>query len=209
MITLKYTRTFPISLLSHVDTLRIIQRVLRRAGVKVAFSQGFRPHMLLFMSPPLSLGIESECEYVSIDCTDDINGIEKRLNAFCPMGMRITDAFYTQSKPNLAAKITSALFEITAEGLGKALSVKNDRPVIIIEKDGSEKDVTDLIQSIDITDDNTVIVRLSYGNKTLKADKLLSYWVNLYSIDTSKGCSIKKLKMFVNEENVDAFLSRL
>ena len=64
MIAIKYAKRYPLSMISQSDMLNVIKRILTRAGVKVEYSAGFNPHMLLYFSPALSLGIESECEYV-------------------------------------------------------------------------------------------------------------------------------------------------
>jgi len=65
VIVVKFERKFPASLISHVDLINVINRTLRRAGFDVAYSEGFNPHMLLFFSPPLPVGCESGCEYVT------------------------------------------------------------------------------------------------------------------------------------------------
>ena len=46
MITLKYYKKDKAIYLSHIDVLRHMNRTFRRAGIDVAFSQGFNPHMV-------------------------------------------------------------------------------------------------------------------------------------------------------------------
>ena len=69
MITLKYRKSGNAVFISHIDTLRGMVRAIRRAEINMAYSKGFNPHMLLFFSPPLALGVNSEAEYVTADCT--------------------------------------------------------------------------------------------------------------------------------------------
>jgi radical SAM family uncharacterized protein/radical SAM-linked protein len=52
--------------MSHLDNLRLFERILRRAGTPVQYSQGFNPTMKLSYSPPLPLGFTSEAEYLDI-----------------------------------------------------------------------------------------------------------------------------------------------
>jgi uncharacterized protein (DUF2344 family) len=46
--------------LSHAETIRVFQRACVRAGVQVAYSQGFNPHQKMSLVPPRSVGVESD-----------------------------------------------------------------------------------------------------------------------------------------------------
>ena len=45
--------------LSHAETIRVFQRACVRAGVQIAYSQGFNPHQKMSLVPPRSVGVES------------------------------------------------------------------------------------------------------------------------------------------------------
>ena len=44
MIAFRYTKTDGAEYISHLDLLRHIDRILRRAGIEVGYSQGFHKH---------------------------------------------------------------------------------------------------------------------------------------------------------------------
>jgi len=46
--------------LSHAETIRVFQRACVRAGVQIAYSQGFNPHQQMSLVPPRSVGVESD-----------------------------------------------------------------------------------------------------------------------------------------------------
>ncbi|MGB7583163.1 MAG: TIGR03936 family radical SAM-associated protein [Sedimentisphaerales bacterium] len=46
--------------LSHAETIRVFQRACVRAGVQIAYSQGFNPHQRMSLVPPRSVGVESD-----------------------------------------------------------------------------------------------------------------------------------------------------
>ena len=92
MIAVKYAKRYPLSMISQSDMLNVIKRILTRAGVKVEYSAGFNPHMLLYFSPALSLGIESECEYVCAAAGYAPDLIEK-LNGAAPSGFECLKVF--------------------------------------------------------------------------------------------------------------------
>lgn len=49
--------------IGHLDVMRYFQKALRRAGMDVAFSEGFSPHMIMSFAAPLGVGITSSGEY--------------------------------------------------------------------------------------------------------------------------------------------------
>jgi radical SAM family uncharacterized protein/radical SAM-linked protein len=59
----KYTKTGPARFIGHLDLVRIFDRTMRRAGIPIAYSQGFHPHPKISFGPPLPLGMRSVAEY--------------------------------------------------------------------------------------------------------------------------------------------------
>lgn len=52
--------------ISHLDIIRLWQRAFRRAGVELAYSEGFNPHPRISLAAPLALGVTSEAELMDI-----------------------------------------------------------------------------------------------------------------------------------------------
>ena len=65
-VRLRWGKTARYRYMSHLDNMRFIERALRRAGVPVAYSQGFNPTMKLSFGPPLPLGFTSDVEFVDV-----------------------------------------------------------------------------------------------------------------------------------------------
>lgn len=63
----RFAKLGPLRFLSHLDTVEIFKRALRRAGVPVAYSQGNVPAMRIAILHPLPVGAESECEYLNLE----------------------------------------------------------------------------------------------------------------------------------------------
>jgi radical SAM-linked protein len=59
-----YSRGEALRYVSHLDTQLVWERTLRRAGVPLAYSQGFNPHPRLHMACALPLGFLSRCELI-------------------------------------------------------------------------------------------------------------------------------------------------
>ena len=85
---LRYEKLGRAVLLGHLDLVREVPRILRRAGAPLWYSQGFHPKPVMTFGPALSLGVPSFEEYVDIKTTEaiELTGWVDRLNAVCPGG---------------------------------------------------------------------------------------------------------------------------
>ena len=79
--------------LGHLDTARLWQRTLRRAGLPLVFTQGFRPRLKLATGPPLSLGFTSRTELLEITLVDAPAPAQVRaqVEAVLTPGMRVVE----------------------------------------------------------------------------------------------------------------------
>lgn len=57
--------------LSHLDYASAIERMIRRSGIKMAYSEGFNPHMKISFSSALALGITASAEYCDMDVLEE------------------------------------------------------------------------------------------------------------------------------------------
>lgn len=92
-IRIKYAKTGVLRYIGHLDVMRYFQKAIRRAGLDVAYSQGYSPHQLITFAAPLGLGITSEGEYFdaemnSITSSEDMVA---RFNAVMAPDMEVKD----------------------------------------------------------------------------------------------------------------------
>ena len=118
-IRIRYTKHGKVRFTSHRDVARIFQRVLRRAGLPVAYSQGFSPRPKIAFGLALSTGHESEAEYLDIDLDPErIYGLEMgdlpaRLSNELPEGMAVTAAVIIDRRTaSLQQAVTSCTWQI-------------------------------------------------------------------------------------------------
>ena len=78
--------------ISHLDLSRLFKRAIRKADVRVGFSNGFNPHELINIVQPLSLGYEGLNEYFEIDTTEKYSAekLMEGLNSALPEGIKFT-----------------------------------------------------------------------------------------------------------------------
>lgn len=77
--------------LSHLETLGVIQRALRRSGLPLLYTKGFHPHPRLSMGPSLAVGIEGLREFFDVELTGRAEIGAEDFENLLPAGMRITD----------------------------------------------------------------------------------------------------------------------
>ena len=80
-VRLKFSKHGPVRFVGHLDVMRYFQRVFRRAGVDIAYSEGFSPHPLMSFAQPLSVGATSDGEYMDFTLRSHTNLLP---DAVCP-----------------------------------------------------------------------------------------------------------------------------
>jgi radical SAM-linked protein len=90
---LRYSRTGRLRFASHRDFQRVFERAIRRAGVPIAFSQGFNPHPRISYAGAAPTGAASRAEYLEmgLTVTCDPSKVMAALNAALPDDMAIID----------------------------------------------------------------------------------------------------------------------
>lgn len=65
-LRVKYQITDRLAYLSHLETVRSMERIVRRAGLPFAITEGFNPHMKIAFGPALPVGAGSRSEYFDL-----------------------------------------------------------------------------------------------------------------------------------------------
>ncbi|MCB2213035.1 TIGR03960 family B12-binding radical SAM protein [bacterium] len=97
----RYTRGPELRWSGHLDFVRLWERLLRRAGIPIAYSQGFHPHARLGFGPPLPVGLQSDAEYfdISLYRPMEADEIVSSINRYAPGGIRAERATVLQKRP--------------------------------------------------------------------------------------------------------------
>jgi len=130
---------------SHLDLQRTLERVIRRAGVPIAFTQGFSPHMKISYASALATGTSSEGEFVDIELAEEIapEAFLAAVNAHSPAGLRMLEArVLPQAKSDsLTSLLTAAEYRLTLvdgdlDNLPAAVAAFLAAPVVEVTKEG-------------------------------------------------------------------------
>ena len=66
LMRVKYVKRGRLAYLSHLETIRSMERIIRRAGLPYAITEGFNPHMKVSFGPALPVGAGSDGEYLDL-----------------------------------------------------------------------------------------------------------------------------------------------
>ncbi len=150
MIRAKYTKKGDLVYLSHLDLVRLFERSFRRAGVPLAFTQGFNPHPIISFAAPLSVGISSEAEYFDVVLSELMTAEQFifAMNKTLPEDIQILQAIQLDEKPTnglmqeAALMVYSVAFSLEhplQNGiLTEAIDKLTNQSEVIIQKKGKE-----------------------------------------------------------------------
>ena len=114
MARIKYRKGQQVRFLSHLDMIRLLERAFRRAGVPLAYTEGFNPHPKIAYGPPLATGFTSDAEYLDLQYRRETKvDIGKAVASALPNGVELLEikALYGKGMA-LNALINRADYEI-------------------------------------------------------------------------------------------------
>jgi radical SAM-linked protein len=118
-LRLTYSRGGALAFISHLDFVKVMFTVLRRAGTPLAYSQGFNPQPKAQFAPPASLGISGEGELMDILLSEyiDCAALVEKLNTTPLAGLRFLDCEeLPPGEDSLEARIEASRFRVEPKG---------------------------------------------------------------------------------------------
>lgn len=115
-IRIKFSKYGALRFIGHLDVMRYFQKAIRRAGIDVAYSEGFSPHQIMSFASPLSVGHTSEGEYFDIE-VNTFTGeadIRQRLQAVMVDGIDILEVtLLSKDEGNAMASVAAASYLVS------------------------------------------------------------------------------------------------
>lgn len=151
-LRVRFTKLGKIRFLGHRDLARVWERTLRRAGLHVAYSEGFSPRPRLAFGLALSTSYESLGEYLDIDLVelpDDLAALPGRLSALLPEGIDVTAAcVVSRSEPSLQQAVSSCswLIDVVDVTPGEVAGIVDralSAPALVLTRERKGNVVTD------------------------------------------------------------------
>ena len=148
--------------ISHLDLMRLFQRVFKRGGLNLKHTQGFSPRAVVSIALPLSVGVESVCEILDFELVgqDELTHkeVRDRLNATMPVGIRVREVYDSDVKikhlTHLDCTITLEYDGGIPAGAEEAIRALFAREQVVVMKRGkngpTEQDIIPMIRSVEL-----------------------------------------------------------
>ena len=161
-IRIRFHKKGKIRFTSHRDVARIWERAFRRAGIAVAYSQGFSPRQKLSFGLALSTGHESEAEFLDVELVDDryrdqktweadghvnpATEVVESLNAVLPIGMDVVAVAPIEKGDSLQQAVVACTWSMDVDDIGRAdaeawVADVLSRAEIVVERERKGKPV--------------------------------------------------------------------
>lgn len=187
-VRVKFSKEGAVKFIGHLDVMRYFQKAIRRAGIDVAYSEGFSPHMIMSFAAPLGVGTTSTGEYFDMELKSAAPSreLEARFNAVMAEGIRVLSVReIPEGKAHAAMSLVAAADYLVSFRQGKALACGwQDRleeflaqPEIVIlrktKRSEKETDIRPWIYQMEVRGED-IFLQLAAGSvQNLKPDLVL------------------------------------
>ena len=136
----KFYKKGALQYISHLDLVRTMHKIVVRAGFPLWYTEGFNPKPKLIFGAPLSIGCESDCEFLDVRLMERVNEADAiaALNRNMTNEMQVTEAYYTETKFSDMAYLGYDFRFSLLDGLESLASIAAclEKDQIFIEKQG-------------------------------------------------------------------------
>ncbi len=117
-LRVRFHRGDEVKFISHLDIMRLWQRAFHRAGIALAYSEGFNPHPRMSLAAPLALGVTSQVELMDVFCSRQVSPhwFTGAVSQQLPPGIEILQVYQIDlSQPSLPSLVRFVEYEVEVE----------------------------------------------------------------------------------------------
>jgi radical SAM-linked protein len=136
-LRLKFSRGEEVKYISHLSLMRLWERALRRAGISLAYSEGFTPHPRLSLAAPLPIGVTSEAELMDIILQKQVSPyfLIRTMGQQLPRGIDILEVQQISlGAPSLQSQLRYAEYRVEVK-VGRSLEEMQAAIVALLRTD--------------------------------------------------------------------------
>ena len=114
-VRITFSKQGPLRFIGHLDLHRLWERAMRRAGLPIAYSQGFHPQPKISLAAALPLGFSSRGEVLDVRLNEEltVTDISTRLQESLPPDIKIIDVQSVDERlPALQTQVLSAAYNV-------------------------------------------------------------------------------------------------
>ncbi len=169
-IRLVYSKGDELKYTGNLDMHKVWERSFRRAGLPLAYSQGFHPQPKIHQACPLPLGFTSEEDLLDFWLDSDLTqpDLREKLEKALQPGITILEIQFVPSEEKpLQTQVISATYEVVIDDehrpadLEERLDSLLNKKTCVRERRGKQYDLLPLIESLKIDERNLNILEMT------------------------------------------------
>lgn len=183
-LRLTYCRSGVPAWLGHLDMMRTMERLFKRADLPLAWSEGFNPRPLIVFALPAGVGIELKADLCEVTLRSELvpnpEQLLLRLNDAAPQGIAfVKGEIRTETERSLMAQVQQAEYCFHAPAIGPAIAElfagSGPLPVLKYSKRGErEIDIRPLLlKLISWSEDEALLLARAGSAANLRPDLFL------------------------------------
>ncbi len=214
-LRIRFSKQGSLKFIGHLDIMRYFQRALRRADVRMRYSEGFNPHPVMSFAAPLGVGLTSDGEYVDIEVTETLSSREmtERINSVLTDEMRILSyRMLPDHAPKAMAQVAAADYTVRfypgkepddRSSFINGIESFLERGCIPVEKESKSGrhtvDIRPMIYEFTVDEDMTVKMKAAAGSAAnLKPEVLIGEYAD------HVGWHMQPVSLLINRDELYA-----
>lgn len=206
-IRIRFSKQGQMKFIGHLDMVRYFQKVMRRAEVDVAYSEGFSPHQKMSFAAPLSVGTISRGEYfdMEVHSTESSAKMLERINAQNVEGVKVLSYKLLPDGAKNAMSVVAGADYLVHTDLFSDKQIENflSREEIIVKKKTkkSEREVNirPLIYDMHLCDEG-IFMKISQGSAAnLKPELVMTAFSQDANITLPEFLTYERVDMYCME----------
>ena len=229
-VRIKFRKYGVMKFIGHLDIMRYFQKVMRRADIPIAFTQGFSPHMIMSFAQPLGVGVTSDAEYFDIELTEPISSKRaiEQMNKANVEGIEIVSFVEIPDDKKCSGMtiVAGAEYAVSLLESNKTSDIKKDitdewkdkidafmaQPEIRIlkqtKRSEKEVDIKPMIYKMDVRENKVYMVLATGSEQNLKPDLVMKAFLVFASEPEDTPLHYHRLEVFAkNPDNMNEFIS--
>ena len=195
-VRITFSKSGALKYIGHLDLNTVWERATRRAGLPLAYSQGFHPQPKMAFASALPLGFSSRCEVMDMHLNQDVDlaSISAQLQNALPPGIGIIRVeSMDEHEPALQTQVLSVEYEaILTETVDESSLKQKINEVMACQslprqRRGKSYDLRPLIEELSLTPLHLPPTSLNMGEVSLQGEGGLRVFMRLAAREGATG----------------------
>ena len=146
-LRIRFRKVDDLRWISHRDLVRAMERLFRRANLKLRMSEGFHPKPRMSFPSALALGVEGLDEVMELELAEavDAQDVRQRLNHLAPPGLVITGVWLVEPAAG-KMRVQSMAYHFPLpgdrrDGVRKTVADIMHQPHILVTREGRQEPI--------------------------------------------------------------------